>query len=415
MTHASVFSFFPIKIFAAALTGLIFSVAAFSAPAQTISLDQIQHIHGLVPGPLFPGPILLATHKGLFRALPDGTVTRVSQDTSDFMSLAAAPNARKTLFASGHPVAGGTLGVLKSTDGGVSWMQIATGAAKDADFHILSPSPKNPDVIYGASKGLHVSRDGGVTWALIGPLPEKVFSLTASSQKVDRLFAGTMTGLRRSDDGGKTWQPGAPQVTPVTAVQTTKDGRLYAFLYGAGFMVAQETPAGTPLRWKVLSNAFQDRALLKLAVDPRDVLRITALAGTGQVMTSGDGGRSWTTFVNYSQQTPEQADKGRVIFQNNCATCHGEKGVGESPGNPDAKDEFGYKAPALDNSTHAWHHSDAQLRETIREGSPRNSRMQAWKETLSDAEINAVLAYVKSLWTFRSLACQGDKHMSCMN
>jgi mono/diheme cytochrome c family protein len=40
--------------------------------------------------------------------------------------------------------------------------------------------------------------------------------------------------------------------------------------------------------------------------------------------------------------------------------------------------------------------------------------MVAFKETLSDEDVDNVIAYVKSLWNFRSLACQGARHMSCM-
>ena len=108
-------------------------------------------------------------------------------------------------------------------------------------------------------------------------------------------------------------------------------------------------------------------------------------------MSGVDGGRSWTTFVGYPQQNTVAIDKGRSIYQDNCETCHGVNGVGERPDDP-----------------------NAQLLETIRDGSPRNERMQAWKDELSDTDINNVIAYMKSLWSFRSLACQGAKHMACM-
>lgn len=409
------------KIALATVGGLTLVAATFAAhaqtatPAQTVSVDQIQHIHGIASDPLFPGPVILGTHEGVFRAMPNGDATRVSNDTSDFMTLTAHPKARKTLFASGHPSTGGNLGLLKSTDGGVSWTQIATGDAQNADFHILSVSPQNPEVIYGAYNGLQVSRDGGKTWTTNAPLPEKVFSITASSQDADTLFAGTMSGLSMSKDGGKTWQLAHPDAQPVTAVHATADGRLYAFMYGVGLLMAQESGAQGDMQWEILSSAFGDRALLKLAVDPRDTQRIFAVAGTGQLMTSGDGGRSWTTFVGYPQQNADTIGKGRAIYEDNCAACHGDKGVGERPDDPGAQDEFGFVAPAMDDSAHAWHHPDAQLLETIRDGSPRNERMQAWKDELSDTDINNVIAYIKSLWSFRSLACQGTRHMACMN
>lgn len=414
MARASTYYGLFIKVTLATFCGFIFVIDPLDAQAQSVNIDRIQHIHGVVADSVFPGALTLATHQGIFRASAGGDAVRVSTDTSDFMSLAVHPKDPKTLFASGHPAAGGNLGLLKSTDNGTSWEQIATGYAAEADFHILSVSVKNPDIIYGAFGTLHVSRDGGRSWNKGPALPEKIFSLSASSKSENTLFAGTMGGLFISQDGGKTWQLSHPEARPVTAVQVTGEGRIYAFMYGVGLMVAQETNSGKDLQWQLLSGAFQDRALLKLVLVPNNPDLMFAQAGTGQLMASVDGGRSWTTYVGYPRQNAKVINAGKVIFDDNCAACHGENGIGEAPDEPDAKDEFGFLAPALNDSAHAWHHPDAQLLETIRDGSPRNERMIAWKNELSDAEIKDAISYIKSLWSFRSLACQGAKHMACM-
>jgi len=39
--------------------------------------------------------------------------------------------------------------------------------------------------------------------------------------------------------------------------------------------------------------------------------------------------------------------------------------------------------------------------------------MIAWQEVLNDDEIDDILAYLKSTWSLRSLACQGSRHMRC--
>lgn len=407
-------STFRSKIVLATAGALTLAAATSPVQAQTVVIDQIQHIQAIAPDPVVSGSVILGTHEGVFRAMPNGSAQRISRDTSNFTSLIAHPQAREILFASGHLATKGNLGLLKSADGGVSWSQIATGEAAQAVFHILSVNPNNPDVIYGVFEGIQVSHDGGKTWAMNAPLPEKTFSIVVSSQNSDTLYAGTMSGLSVSNDGGKNWRQAHSGANPVTAVHATAAGRLYLFMYGVGFMVAQESGAENGLQWKLLSSAFQDRVLFEVTVDPHDAQRIFAMAGTGQLMTSGDGGRSWTTFAGYPQQNVETTDKGRALYEDNCAACHGDNGVGERPDDPNARDEFGFVAPAMDDSAHAWHHSNAQLLQTIRDGSPRNERMQAWKGELSDTDINAIIAYVKSLWSFRSLACQGAKHMACM-
>lgn len=101
---------------------------------------------------------------------------------------------------------------------------------------------------------------------------------------------------------------------------------------------------------------------------------------------------------------PAQIQKGKGIYQTNCATCHGANTEGAlnwaTPG-PDGL----YPAPPHDDTGHTWHHSDRVLYETIhmgmgdplRPGSPL--RMPAWGDKLTDTEIRAVIEYFKSLWT----------------
>ncbi len=59
--------------------------------------------------------------------------------------------------------------------------------------------------------------------------------------------------------------------------------------------------------------------------------------------------------------------------------CHGIDGVGENYSQQALTDKNYFMAPALDASAHAWHHSDAGLVKSIREGSPRTKRMAAWR------------------------------------
>jgi mono/diheme cytochrome c family protein len=69
------------------------------------------------------------------------------------------------------------------------------------------------------------------------------------------------------------------------------------------------------------------------------------------------------------------------------------------------------RAPALDDSTHAWHHTDDDLVKTILEGSSREPRMQAFKGVLGESDARDIVTYMKGLWGRRALACQGPKHM----
>lgn len=110
---------------------------------------------------------------------------------------------------------------------------------------------------------------------------------------------------------------------------------------------------------------------------------------------------------------PLRVAKGEQLFGTYCQACHGVEGVGESPEDPQAVDENGFPlAPALDDSMHAWHHSDEGLVQTILQGSARNPRMTAWsKAGLSESDASDIVVYMKSFWGEMPRRCQGALHM----
>jgi len=105
---------------------------------------------------------------------------------------------------------------------------------------------------------------------------------------------------------------------------------------------------------------------------------------------------------------------GKALYQQYCQTCHGKEGVGEKPIPPLLKKPGYLVAMPLNDTSHAWHHGDDQLIDSILNGLKRTQRMPAWKGVLTRQQAAQVLAYIKSLWSDRILGCQGTKHMSCM-
>lgn len=87
--------------------------------------------------------------------------------------------------------------------------------------------------------------------------------------------------------------------------------------------------------------------------------------------------------------TPDPITLGQEVFGRVCAECHGEKAEGHA-----------YPpAPALDGSEHTWHHPDVQIREWIRNGKFGPVPMPASGNRVTEAEIDAVITYIKSLWS----------------
>jgi mono/diheme cytochrome c family protein len=95
---------------------------------------------------------------------------------------------------------------------------------------------------------------------------------------------------------------------------------------------------------------------------------------------------------------------GQKVYSENCAECHGENLEGEPDWQMQNEDKS-FRSPPHDASGHTWHHGDKLLVESIELGGARlpnniggSSNMPAFKDTLSEEEIVAVLTYIKSIW-----------------
>lgn len=117
----------------------------------------------------------------------------------------------------------------------------------------------------------------------------------------------------------------------------------------------------------------------------------------------------------WKRGTAQEITRGKKLYTWYCQSCHGIDGVGGQPIPWSIRRPDYIVPPALDDSQHAWHHSDENLIQTILEGSPRTSQMPAWKSVLSKRDAADLVAYMKSLWSDQALSCQGPKHMSCMH
>jgi photosystem II stability/assembly factor-like uncharacterized protein len=156
----------------------------------------------------------------------------------------------------------------------------------------MTVSPADPNTIYGSYGGLQVSRDAGKTWKLVGPAPNKLIDLAVSASDAATLYAATDDGLLISTDAGKSWRP-VLHSKPVTLVEVTPDGTLYAFVVDRGLVRAQEGPSP---QFENLTKVASGGVLLHLAVDPSNPNRLFAATGRGRVVASADQGRTWETF-----------------------------------------------------------------------------------------------------------------------
>lgn len=96
--------------------------------------------------------------------------------------------------------------------------------------------------------------------------------------------------------------------------------------------------------------------------------------------------------------TPFQVSTGKKIFAKNCASCHGynaEKTLDWKKILADGS----YPPPPLNDKAHAWHHPYSQMSRIINNGgSSYEGKMPAFKDSLSQDEIDATIAYFQSFW-----------------
>lgn len=102
----------------------------------------------------------------------------------------------------------------------------------------------------------------------------------------------------------------------------------------------------------------------------------------------------------------EKTENGETVYKINCTPCHGITGEGNGP------KAVELKTKPLDhtNATYMSTRTDEQLEYVIRNGGISISKspiMPAWKDTLSDKQIKAVIKYLRKL-----CACKFDSIVS---
>ena len=125
-------------------------------------------------------------------------------------------------------------------------------------------------------------------------------------------------------------------------------------------------------------------------------LALLVTAGTTAWILLPGGNRADPTNV-------AQVALGKAVYSENCALCHGTNLEGQ-PDWRERKSDGRMPAPPHNTMGHTWHHPDEVLFGIIKQGvaafapSGYESDMPAFGGVLTDEEIWAVLAYLKSSW-----------------
>ncbi|HUH08035.1 MAG TPA: cytochrome c [Egibacteraceae bacterium] len=98
---------------------------------------------------------------------------------------------------------------------------------------------------------------------------------------------------------------------------------------------------------------------------------------------------------------PAELARGAELYEANCAECHGGAIGGDIADIP----------PRHNAEGHTWHHPDCELVDIVLNGMPQRldfPEMPAHRDRLSEDDVNAILAHIKTWWTPEQRAHQEE-------
>jgi hypothetical protein len=260
-----------------------------------------------------PGSALFASGNGriLKRLYPDGAWTNVNATGPIPGTLFVDPNDALTYY--GLPGSGG---VVKSTDGAVTWSYASTGLPSDAATGIsaLAIDPWTSGTLYAGVFGgsfqsgtIYKSTNGGASWSPSGTgLPSPAFPnllLSVSSIVIDRwvptrVYAATGGyGVYVSTDSGANWSPaGFGSIDPnvrVLMFDLFASNTVYA---GTSSGVYKSVNAGAS--WTLASSGLSESVnvlVQNTGFFPANVLYASTQTGVYRTL---NGGTSWIKITD---------------------------------------------------------------------------------------------------------------------
>ena len=236
-------------------------------------------------------------------------------------ALLIHPTVPTTMWAGG--VAGG---IWKSTDGGTTWAPKADLLVNIA-INSMMLDPRNPDILYAGTgegffngdavrgAGVLKSTNGGETWTQLASTTNPDFyyvqKIVMSRGSSQRVYAATRTGVFRSVDGGGSWT----KVLDGTAVNGCMDlaiqtDRALAMVFASCGTFTQGAiyralDTSSPQTWtNVFTTTNMGRTSLALAPSNQSIIYALssdktthAMHGVFRSSSSGAAG-SWTTRVD---------------------------------------------------------------------------------------------------------------------
>ena len=194
-------------------------------------------------------------------------------------------------------------GVLKSTDGGLTWNQTGLNYSQHNITIIqrLILNPSNTSMLYAATNnGIYISNDAGATWTQ--QLAGKFYDIEFCPSTPATMYCGDSIRTYKTINGGTNWNP-MPTITSdgrtTIAVTPANPNAVFVWTVGGDFYYSNNLGVSFTPRSDPNSQAgpygYYDYVL---AVSPVD--ENILFAGGLNVARSTNGGMSWQTVSDWN-------------------------------------------------------------------------------------------------------------------
>ena len=193
---------------------------------------------------------------------------------------------------------GGTIQI--SHDRGQSWTSTSVGDPNiGVRLHPFAITPGDPQVIYAGIESVMKSTDGGQTWLPVGQLGAARLYLTIDPRSSQRMFLSVIDNpcdTYRSEDAGKTWLPIIRNGSVCRITIDPAQGILYHHSQQSGQLQRSKDDGQT---WELFSADVPPQNIIEVAVDPQDSQRLWGIGGCDTFLyVSQDGGSTFTELEN---------------------------------------------------------------------------------------------------------------------
>jgi len=224
-------------------------------------------------------------------------------------------------------------GVLKSTDGGLTWSPTGLTFGTGTVIYKLQQHATDPNILLaGTNGGLYRTANGGTSWTKVVASGQFYDIETLSSTN---MVAVTKGGFYRSTDGGATWvlvttiastgrialavSPSSPDFVAALVSNTSNGFKGFYASTDGGLTYTLRSSTPNLMGWETNGSDAGGQAWydLCIAVSPSDVNQI--IVGGVNTWKSTNGGVSWSIMTNWYQTSTlpaMHADQHDLIFQN---------------------------------------------------------------------------------------------------